>query len=158
MKSYNDRDCQPLPKKYTNKELEQLEYIWDKKLKKDGFQDIEQWISTTKVKRKRQCRIKFIRGHIRWFTFKNKEKFLAATAEISDFFRVVGLFAHHAPETLLPTKYRKILQGYAVVGSVSLATKQAKSKVPCASTYAYISRSLPTITSFVEELCEYERQ
>ena len=126
------------------RELMSLKMEWNRKLKDSGFQDIEMWDSF-----KIRNSIKFIRSHIRWDMYKTKENFLNSKEEYSNYFRVLGIYAHHGP---MPLKYKDIIIEYGNTGSIPQAIKNIKSTVAPTAVYNYLQRNLNKMITFVNEL------
>lgn len=147
MKKYNFTDCQPIGE-YSKEDINYLEQTYRIKLKKSGFNDIEKW---TNIFKRDDTQIKFIKGHIRWSFFKTKEQFIMTQDDAGNYFRLLGLFAYHAPESLLPEKYRAILQSYAQIGSMPQAIKENNSTLVRSTVHGYLERNHKKIMNFLRE-------
>lgn len=164
---------------YTKREILELEHKWRIKLKKSGFQDIEMWDNKP---RKRIKKIKFIKGHIRRSSYNyyrfHAEKgprdsqlirakeydemyfwrgFSIKAQETSEYFRIIGLYAHHAPKNDMPEKYRKLLQVYATCGYRNEAIRKVAPKVKPSAIEMYLNRNFKRMIEFVRQLDESER-
>jgi len=129
----------------TKKEELELRCIWNKKLKESGFQDIEKWDGFSTRKKKQ---LHFIRSHIRWSDFKTKKNFHQTSEETFNYFRVLGLFAHHGPVT---AKYKEILIEYTMCGSLSKAIRTIDPNIKHSATLEYIHRNFKKMLKFVNE-------
>ena len=143
---YCNTDCKPLPT-YTKKQIFELELEYNRKLKASGFQDIEKW-STSKRKVKR---LQFIRGHTRWFIYKTKRKFLELKNESFNYYRVLGLFANHAPTDPILEQYREIIKEYAMSGCLSKAVRKINPTINRKSVCTYINTNLKKMILFVNK-------
>lgn len=160
---------------YTKKELIKLEHEWRLKLKANGFSDIEMWDNKPRVKKKR---VKFIKGHIRMRRYEKYKGHVTTelcahsydksrvTSEILKFwkgfelnaqdtfnyFRVIGLYAHHAPYQVHLEKYRELLKYYALHG---VRTESIEAIIPGVKTSAvdmYMFRNFPKMLEFVNKM------
>jgi len=154
MKLYNFTDCKPIGE-YSIHDINLLEQAHRIKLKKSGFEDIEKWQNAYKGN---DNQIKFIKGHIRWSRYGSKKNYLMREEDLKSYFRIVGLFAYHAPEAVLPLKYRAILQTYAQCGSLTEAIKANNSTITVGSLYKFLERHHNDILAFVNKEFEDENE
>ncbi|MCW3101174.1 MAG: hypothetical protein JWL77_6792 [Chthonomonadaceae bacterium] len=160
---------------YTKKELIALEHEWRLKLKASGFSDIEMWDNSP---RKHVKKLKFIKGHIRKHRYdkytshitenvagigrisndkyKEMRKFWKGyklnAQDTYEYYRIIGLFSHHAPKTVLPEKYRKLLQYYATCGVCSEAIRKAAPTIKASAIEMYLKRNFKKMIEFVNTL------
>lgn len=173
--SQKAKDTKPIGV-YTKKEIIKLEHEWRLKLKSSGFSDIEMWDNKPKETSKR---IKFIKGHIRKCTYQkysehvtlmdNGQKIYQSAGlnaevvkfwkgyklhgtETFEYYRLIGLFAHHAPSELLPVKYKKLLQSYAAQGTYSEAIRTVAPKIKSSAVEMFVRRNIQKIITFVNTL------
>jgi hypothetical protein len=163
---------------YTKKQLIELEHKWRLKLKKSGFEDIEMWDNKPLRKTKR---LQFIKGHIRRHRYnmyrhhipKTLDSGLKKTSELKDrnydemafwrgyqqnadetfeYYRILGLYAHHCPKGEMPEKYRKLLQVYASCGYRNEAIRKVAPKVKPSAIEMYLMRNFHKMIEFVDKL------
>ncbi len=90
--------------KLNDQELMNLEQEWRIKLKQSGFNDIEKWDNRPNRNLKQ---IKFLDNF-------DKLKQKALNTQTEEYYRVIGLYAHHAPSERYIDKYREFLKLYAM--------------------------------------------
>src|SRR4051812_4095594 len=79
---------------YTPAQMVKLEQEWRLKLKKSGFSDYEMWDNKpNKPKR----RIRFIKSHVRVQRYGSMSNFYLCMDQYQQYYRVIGLYAHHCP-------------------------------------------------------------
>ena len=141
----NKINSKPLNRIYTKREEMILRTVWNKKLKDSGFKDIEMWDSFDKRKTQR---IQFIRSHIRWSHYKTKQKFLEQGDNLSNYFRVLGLYAHHGP---IKEKYKEIVILYTELGSIPKSLQALNSNIQQRAIQKYLVTNMPKMLKFVNE-------
>ncbi len=138
----------PLPT-YTTQQILDLEHEWRLKLKASGFQDVEMWSNKPESKVKK---LKFIKGQVRMYWYKTRENFWRDMKDKHNYYRVIGLYAHHAPVTTVDAKYREILKELAVCGNRQHAIDRAAPHIKRSSFIMYLKRNLPKMLAFVNKL------
>ena len=146
---YKELDAKPVGR-LSKAELIKLEHEWRLKLKKSGFSDIEMWNNVPKQKRKK---ITFIKGHIRLSVYKSYSNFKQQAAETLEYYRVIGLCAHHAP-AITPgyEKYRELLKDYAQSGYIARSIRDICPGTKTRAVELYIMRNFPKMLEFVRSL------
>lgn len=180
--SQKAKDAKPVGK-YTRKELIALEHKWRLKLKSAGFVDMEMWDNKP---RKKVKRIRFIKGHIRMYRYRQYVEHVTLSTngetlranhmignqqtikfwkgysqygrEAAEYFRIVGIFAHHAPDNLLPSKYRKLLQVYATTGVCREAIRRVAPTIKPSAISKFITTNFPKMLEFVVALEKEEEE
>lgn len=150
---YSGTNVKPSP--VTSKsELIALEHQWRLQLKSSGFSDIEMWDNKPRRKVKR---VKFIKGHIRLKRYKGYANFKVKWSETADFYRVIGLYAHHAP--LLRPKYeqyRELLKDYAESGYIIRSIRKVNPRIKSKAVEMYLVRHFHEMLAFVNKLEQEE--
>lgn len=134
---------------YTPAQLIALEHKWRLKLKDSGFSDVEMWDNKP---RHRVKRVKFIKGHIRLQRHKTLKRFVEVAQEGFEYFRVIGLFAHHAPAGMLLEKYRLLLQDYATTGYRLRSIRDVAPEIKPSAIEMYLLDNFPKMLKFVREM------
>lgn len=122
-----------------------LDHEWRLKLKESGFKDIEFWDNSKSKKR-----VRFIRGHVRWFSYKTKAFYLMKSRDTECYFRVIGVYINHCKT--VPDKYKKILEHYVECGLVGQAIKKSGLEIPVQTVWSYIVRNFAKMLTFVNAL------
>lgn len=133
----------------TNKELDNLEYVWNEKLKEAGFENIEMW--RMKYERKFET-VKFIKGHIRWDDYKNITNFTNIMHNKEEYYRIIGIYAHHGPTFTVMELYRDILKELAMTGNMAKAIRNCGSDVKISALGMFLKRNFQQMSDFVRNI------
>lgn len=144
MPHYNFNDCKPVGS-YTKKELIDLNHKYRLLLKKSGFEDIEKWDNNPHQKSKR---LKFHKITVRYRGLSYKA-FEHKTNIRTQYFRAIGLYANHC--STVPTKYRAILQDYAITGNLAESVRNVNSGIKFGTVGDYLRYNMKNILKFVRE-------
>lgn len=123
-----------------SKEFTDLQKIWYKKLKKEGFNDIEN-----------NCGFSD-KGSPRYEN--NPYDFWGKRFQYRDFFRVIGLYAYHCPD--IEERHKLVLIEYAECGSIPKAIERSEVNISKRAMGHYIRKNTSKMLSFVnsmEEIC-----
>lgn len=147
----NSSNPKPIPK-LSKKEIITLEEEWRLKLKVSGFNDVESTDYRTKNKFKRLC---FIKGRIRFGKYGGLEAFKRRRSEVFEYYRIIGLYAHHSPPgSPRLEKYRELLKELALTGSPSKAIRNLNSTVKYITLWNFVNDLFPQMLEFVKDLEE----
>lgn len=134
---------------YTTAEKIKLEQTWRMKLKESGFSDYEMWDNKPHKKIKK---IKFIKSHIRVQRYGSMDNYYRYMGQVQDYFRIIGLYAHHCPPGEMPEKYRALLQDYVQHGYRSQSIREVAPEIKNSAIEMYLQKNLHKMIEFVRQL------
>lgn len=134
---------------YSTIEIIKLEQIWRLKLKKSGFSDYEMWDNRPRKKKKT---IRFIKSHIRVQRYGSMDNYYRYMHQVQNYFRIIGLYAHHCPKGQMPEKYRALLQDYVNHGYRSQSIRNVAPEIKNSAIEMYLMKNLSKMIEFVSQL------
>lgn len=134
---------------YTTVEKIKLEQEWRLKLKQSGFSDYELWDNKPRKKIKK---IKFIKSHIRVHRYGSMDNYYRYMSQVQDYFRIIGLYAHHCPVGEMPEKYRALLQDYVHHGYRTQSIRDVAPDIKNSAIEMYLQKNLHKMIEFVRQL------
>lgn len=148
--SYNFTNCKPLD----IKDIKNKQKLWskyNKLLQHDKYtKDIEAW--NPYITRK-TTKIRFIRSHLRWSVYKNKEEFNRISKSTTEYFRVIQTFCYHGP---VQKEYKNILLKFTECGSLREAQATSSPYIKLRQLYYYLEKNLPKMIKFVNTFDQEE--